>query len=84
MTTIFQRVDDVHDAIKNLYPSKIKEAANLIVAYPPTQVSVERMFSVLKTLVTNHRIKLKEDFVCASLWLKANTDIKTLKLTQTS
>ena len=39
---------------------------------PPTQVSVERLFSAMKILLTDLRSKMKDDIVEAILFLKSN------------
>jgi len=43
-----------------------------LAALPPTQVSVERLFSAMKILVTDLRSKMKDDIVEAILFLKSN------------
>lgn len=49
----------VHEAIKQ-YPDTVKDVAMLAVALPPTQVSVERLFSALRLIRTDQRASIKE------------------------
>ena len=39
---------------------------------PPTQVTVERLFSAMKILLTDLRSKMKDEIVEAILFLKSN------------
>lgn len=59
----------VHEAIK-FYPDCIKDLALIVTALPPTQVSVERLFSALKIIKSDLRASLKEDLVEAILFLR--------------
>jgi len=43
-----------------------------LAALPPTQVSVKRLFSAMKILLTDLRSKMKDDIVEAILFLKSN------------
>jgi len=43
-----------------------------LAALPPTQVSVERLFSAMKILLTDLRSKMKDDIVEAILFLESN------------
>jgi len=43
-----------------------------LAALPPTQVTVERLFSAMKILLTDLRSKMKDDIVEAILFLKSN------------
>ena len=52
------------------YPEIIREVALNVIAIPPTQVSVERLFSVLKLMKTDLRASMKEDLVEAMLFLR--------------
>ena len=54
------------------YPDVLKDAARLLRAMPPTQVSVERLFSALKIFKSDLRSCLKSDILNALLLLKAN------------
>ena len=51
---------------------ELKEAALLLSALPPTQVSVERLFSSLKILKSDRRNRLGEKLLNAMLFLRAN------------
>lgn len=55
-----------------IYPEKIKEIAFLVTALPPTQVSVERLFSALKFIKSDLRSSIKEDLAEAILFLRNN------------
>ena len=55
-----------------MYPEDLREVAALSVAMPPTQVSVERLFSSLKIFKSDRRSRLKEDILNALLFLKSN------------
>ena len=50
----------------------VKDVARIIVELPPTQVSVERLFSALKTIKLDLRSTLKENLLEAILFLKTN------------
>ena len=63
---------DVFDAIKYKYPDIIRKPALLVTALPPTQVSVERLFSALGLIKTDQRAAMKEKLTEASLFLRAN------------
>ena len=52
----------------------IKEVARLLQVMPPTQVSVERLFSALKLQKSDLRNRIKADALDALLLLKANSD----------
>lgn len=62
---------DIFGAIDQ-YPDALKSACRLAAALPPTQVSVERLFSSLKILKSDLRSSLKEDILEAMLFLRAN------------
>ena len=55
------------------YPTVIK-VSRILRAMPPTQVSVERLFSALKLQKANLRNRIKADMLDALLLLKANSD----------
>ena len=56
------------------YPTVIKEVSRILRAMPPTQVSVERLFSALKLQKSDLRNQIKADVLDALLLLKANSD----------
>ena len=60
----------VFDVIRQ-YPT-LQEEARIASALPPTQASVERLFSALKILRSDLRTSLKEDILSAILFLKVN------------
>ena len=55
------------------YPSGIKTAARTLSAMPVSQVSVERLFSGLKFILSDQRASMKADLVEAILFLRTNT-----------
>ena len=55
-------------------PTIIKEVSRILRAMPPTQVSVERLFSALKLQKADLRNRIKADMLDALLLLKANSD----------
>ena len=59
---------DVHEAIKQ-YPAIVRESALLVAALPPTQVSVERLFSALRLIRTDQRAAMKEKLTETILFL---------------
>ena len=59
------------DAVE-AYSPFIQEAVRIAAALPPTQVSVERLFSSLKIFKNDLRTCLKEDIIEAMLFLKTN------------
>ena len=61
----------VRDVIPK-YPVQLQEAAWVLTALPPTQVSVERLFSALRILVSDLRSTLGPDVVEAILLLRTN------------
>ena len=56
------------------YPVAIRECCQTLAAFPVTQVSVERLFSVMKLLVHDLRSRMKPDVIEAMLLLR--TDIE--------
>lgn len=62
---------DVKTAI-NAYPELIRDTARIITALPPTQVSVERLFSALKLLKSDNRASLDANVLEAMLFLRTN------------
>jgi len=52
------------------YPEIIRDAARTVTALPPTQVSVERLFSGLKIIKSDLRASMKEDIADAIPFLK--------------
>jgi len=51
------------------YPEIIRDAAMIVTALPPTQVSVERLFSALRFIKSDSRALMKEDIIEAILFL---------------
>lgn len=60
---------NVQEAI-DVYPKIIENVARIVTALPPTQVSVERLFSALKIIKSDLRASLKEDLIEAILFLR--------------
>ena len=56
------------------YLTVIKEVSRILRAMPPTQVSVQCLFSALKLQKSNIRNRIKADVLDALLLLKANSD----------
>lgn len=52
--------------------AELRDVALLLTALPPTQVSVERLFSALKILKSDRRNRLKDKMLNAMLLLRAN------------
>ena len=63
---------DIHVAIDKFYPDAIKYVSHVLITHPPTQVSVERLFSSLKILKSDRRNRLKHDTIDDILFLKTN------------
>lgn len=63
---------NVFEAI-SVYPDIMQDAARTVSALPPTQVSVERLFSALRLVKTNLRVNLKADITEAILFLRTNS-----------
>ena len=66
------RPKERHLVVKELYPQELKEVALLMFALPPTQCSVERIFSSLKLLKSDLRNRLKGDIVDSMIFLRCN------------
>ena len=66
------RPTERHLVVKELYPQDLKEVALLMFPLPPTQCSVERIFSSLKLLISDLRNRLKEDIVDSIIFLRCN------------
>lgn len=62
---------DVWEVMKS-YPDGVKVPCSVLAALPVTQVSVERLFSAMKLLITDLRSRLKPDVVDAMLLLRTN------------
>ena len=60
------------DKTMSLYPKIVQGAAIAVTALPPSQVSVERLFSALRIIKTYLRGRLKEDLVDSILFLRTN------------
>jgi len=54
------------------YPEIIRDAAMIVTPLPPTQVSVERLFSALRFIKSDSRALMKEDIMEAILFLRTN------------
>ena len=57
----------------DMYPEMVREVARVVTALPPTQVSVERLFSALKIIRSDLRTSMKEDLTEAILFLRTNS-----------
>lgn len=66
------KVKSYAEVIKEDYPEALKDVSLLLYALPPTQVSVERIFSMLKLLKSDLRTRLKADILSATIFLRAN------------
>ena len=55
-----------------LYPAILQDVAYAVTALPPTQVSVERLFSALRIIRSDLRTSMKEDLLEAILFLRTN------------
>ena len=53
------------------YP-QIVQVSYTVTALPPTQVSVERLFSALRLIQSDLRASMKEDLIEAILFLRSN------------
>lgn len=53
-----------------VYPEIVSDVARIVTAMPPTQVSVERLFSALKIIKSDLRASMKEDLAEAILFLR--------------
>lgn len=60
------------EGIATFYPARLQSAAWALTAMPVTQVSVERLFSALKFIVSDARSSMKPDLVEAVLLLRTN------------
>ena len=49
--------------------------AKILSAMPVTQVSVERLFSSMKFILSDHRASMKQDLLDAILFLQANDQL---------
>nr|XP_057906399.1 uncharacterized protein LOC131103824 [Doryrhamphus excisus] len=54
------------------YPAAVQTTSLALAALPTTQVSVERLFSAMKLLLTDLRSRMKEDIVEAMLLIRSN------------
>ncbi|CAK8690141.1 unnamed protein product [Clavelina lepadiformis] len=61
----------IMDAI-SMYPDILQKVAYSVTALPPTQVSVERLFSALRIIRSDLRCSMKEDLTEAILFLRTN------------
>ena len=62
------------DEVLPLYPEIIRNVARTITAMPPTQVSVERLFSALRITKSDIRASIKDDLAEAILFLRTNME----------
>ena len=62
---------DIMNAIPH-YPPMLQKLAFTLTALPPTQVSVEILFSALQIIRSDLRALMKEDLVKAILFLCTN------------
>lgn len=60
------------DQAVNEYPEILQDVTKLCFAMPPTQASVERVFSALKIFKTDLRNRLNSETLDAMLFLKSN------------
>ena len=63
--TVLQAID--------MYPEMVRDVARVVTALPPTQVSVERLFSALKIIRSDLRTSMKGDLTEAILFLRTNS-----------
>ena len=54
------------------YPTAVRPCSLALAALPVTQVSVERLFSAMRLLLSDLRSRLKQDAVEAMLLLRTN------------
>jgi hypothetical protein len=59
---------------KNVYPA-LSKLAEVMLATPATQVSVERLFSVVAFIVNSHRTNLSKRIVDDIIVLKMNDNL---------
>ena len=65
------KADSVWKIIDTLDESLLT-TAKILSAMPVTQVSVERLFSSMKFILSDHRASMKQDLLDAILFLRAN------------
>ena len=58
------------------YPASTQPCSTVLASLPVTQVSVERLFSAMKLLLTDLRSRLKPDIVEAMLLIRSNMEVK--------
>ena len=65
-----------------LWMSHFLQRQKFLSAMPVTQVSVERLFSSMKFILSDHRASMKQDLLDAILFLRANVqlDEETIRL----
>jgi hypothetical protein len=56
----------------NFFLDELKSVATVLSALPPTQVSVERLFSSLKIIKSDHRNRIGEKLLNNIRFLRAN------------
>ena len=62
---------NVMDAIAQ-YPTILQKVSFTVTALPPTQVTVEQLFSALRIIRSDLRASMKEDLLEAILFLRTN------------
>ena len=68
--------------IIDTFDEPLLTTAKILSALPVTQVSVERLFSSIKFILSDHRASIKQDLLDAILFLQANgqLDEETIRL----
>lgn len=69
------------EANKFTYPELYK-LASVVMAMPPTQTTVERIFSALALVLTSHRTRLGDKMLEDILLVRLNTDLLTMRNAQ--
>ena len=75
------KADSVWKIIDTL-DEPLLRTAKILSAMPVTQVSVERLFSSMKFILSDHRTSMKQDLLDAILFLRANSQLheETIRL----
>ncbi len=71
-----EKSNNYAQVVINHYPKDLKDVALLLFALPPTQVSVEQLFSMVKIVKSDLRSSLNEESLDSILFLRANKSIK--------
>ena len=69
------KADSVWEIIDTL-DEPLLTTAKILSAMPVTQVSVERLFSPMKFILSDHRASMKQDLLDAILFLRANVRLE--------